>query len=504
MNVVDLPQGMDEAHAAGFDHLGGYIATMWPRFECNPHHARLIRELEAVERGEVKRLIVCFPPRHGKSLICSEHFPAWYLGRNPESYIIAATYAQELADDFGRKTRNQMKDPLYQRVFPGVSLRKDSQAAARLNTPQGGAYFALGRNGSMTGRGAHILLLDDMFKGREEADSEVIRAKVKSIYAEAAYTRLMTDGAIVLIGTRWHDDDLIGYVLKEHKHEGWRVVNFPALRFEDETPRALWPSRYPVEALLRIKRTVGQRAWEALYQQRPYVEEGAIIKRPWWQPWTNGVPRADFIIISLDTAYTEQDEGDASACTVWYVVQHEKDMRQAALLRYAWAKKLEFPELVDEVEATWDHFGQAGIPVRVLIEAKASGLSVIQELRRRVVDMPIWAINPKGDKVARAYSVQPAFEAGKIFAMALPGPEGEPPTFKPWAEQVIEQCVRFPRSDEKDLVDSVTQALRHIRDMGTNLMPEDDPPPPGMDSRGRPKARHRRDGARIYKPVGAT
>ena len=492
-----LGEGIDEAHLAGFDNLGGYIGTMWPRFECNPHHARLIQELEWVESGRHDRVIVTFPPRHGKSLICSEHFPAWYLGRNPDKYIIAATYAQELADDFGRKTRNQMRDPLYQRVFPGVSLTKDSAAASRFNTPQQGAYFALGRNGSMTGRGAHVLLLDDMFKGREEADSDVIRAKVKAIYAEAAYTRLMPGGAIVLIGTRWHDDDLIGYVLKEHRHENWRVVDFSALTFEGDEPRALWPAKFPVEALLRIRKVVGERAFQALYQQKPYTEEGSIIKRRWWQPHTEAAPKPDFIILSIDTAYTEQDEGDASACTVWYVCGDEKDHRQKILLRYAWAKKLEFPELVDEIAATWDFFGRKGVAARILVEAKASGLSVIQELRRRIEDLPIWAVNPKGDKVARAYSCQPAFEAGKIFAMASALPDAEP-AFKPWAEQVIDQCVRFPRADDKDLVDTVSQAIRHLRDMGIQLTPEDDPPPPGMDSRGRPKSRNRADGARPY------
>jgi predicted phage terminase large subunit-like protein len=520
MEIEDLPPGADEANLFGYDSLGAYIAIQWPRFECEPHHARLIRELEAVERGECLRLIVTFPPRHGKSLICSEHFPAWYLGRNPQKYIIAATYAQELADDFGRKTRNQMKDPIYPRVFPGITLSKDSQAAKRLNTPQGGAYFALGRNGSMTGRGAHVLLLDDMFKGREEADSETIRKKVKAIYAEAAYTRLMKDGAIVLIGTRWHDDDLIGWVLKEHKHENWRVVNFPAIRFEGEdedgNPRALalWPNHFPLKRLMAIKKTIGERAWNALYMQKPFTEEGAIIKRKHWQPWLEDVPRADFIVISLDTAYTEEDENDASACTVWYVVGDEADLRQKVLLRYAWAKKLEFPELVTEIRETWNYFGQAGVPVRVLIEAKASGLSVIQELRRRVTDMSIWAISPKGDKVARAHSVTPVFEAEKVYAMAqqsrVPALPGEldldgvqmesklETAFRPWAEEVIGQCVAFPRADAKDLVDSTTQALRHIRDMGTQLMPEDDPHQPITDARAR-----RKDGAKHYGPIGA-
>ena len=502
----EIPPGEDEAHWLGHDSLGGFIGLNYPRFECEEHHAGLIAELEAIERGDFDRLIVTFPPRHGKSLICSEHFPAWFLGRDPTRFIITTSYSQELSNDFGVKTVSLMGDDLYRRVFPGVALHRRSRSARRFYTTAGGAFAAVGRNGSLTGRGAHLLLMDDMVKGREEADSETIRAKIRSIYAEAAYTRLMKGGRIVLVGTRWHDDDLIGWVQKEHGHEGWRVVNFPALKMQpDRTFRALWPNHFPVEHLLRIRKTLGSRAFTALYQQRPYTEEGAIIKRAWWQPWTDPAPKdPSFIVISLDGAYTEDEENDSSACTVWYVLDDDSDLRQRVLLRYAWAKKLEFPELCDEVQATWETFSSKRIPTRLLIEKKASGLSVIQELRRRLPEITIWGVDPQGDKVARAHSVTTAFEAGKVSAMAVVTPDGEGFEFRPWAEEVIDQCVAFPRRAEKDLVDSTTQAMRHIRDMGTTLFPEDDPPPPGVDSKGRPTARHRSDRTTLYAPIGAS
>lgn len=482
--------------------LGAYIALMWPRFQMASHHLKLIEALERVERGEWDRLIVTMPPRHGKSLIVSQHFPAWYMGRNPWREFISVTYGQEKANDWGREVRNQFTDPLYQAVFPGVELRRDSKAAHRFSTPQGGSFFAAGRNASITGRGAGCIVWDDALKNREEADSPRIREKLKATYTSVVYTRLDPGGAIVLVATRWHDDDPIGWVLREHKHEGWRVIDFPAL---DEQQRALWPARFPKEWLLRRKRTLPQRDWDALYQQKPQTEEGAIIKRAYWKPWTDPLPVPQMIVVSIDTAFTEDEENDRSACVVWWLFADQKDGRQALLMRYAWAKRLEFPGLLDDVEATVKHFGVRGVALRVLVEAKASGHSVVQELRRRQPDLSVWAVNPEGDKVARAYATQPTFEAGKVFAIARVeklGDEQEPAVvFRPWALSVIDECAIFPRSDADDQVDAVTQGIGHIRKLGVTFFPEDDPPPPAVDHRGRPVAGPGSKGG-FYGPVG--
>lgn len=482
--------------------LGAYIAAMWPRFSVARHHRRLLDALERVERGACDRLIVTMPPRHGKSLIVSQHFPAWFLGRNPQREVICATYAQEKADDWGREVRNQFADPLFQEIFPGVSLRADSKAARRFKTPQGGSFFAAGRNASITGRGAGVFVVDDPLKGREEADSPTIREKLKSWYSSVVYTRLDPGGAIVLVATRWHDDDLIGWAMREHCHEGWEVIDFPAI---DDGGRALWPERFNLDWLLRRKRTLPDRDWQALYQQRPQADEGGIIKRGWWKPWTAAPPaRPQMVLVSLDSAYTAAEENDRSACTVWWLFADERDGRQALLLRYAWAKRLEFSELVSELEATVSHFGVKGAALRVLIEAKASGLSVIQELRRRQPKLSVWAVQPQGDKVARAYAAQPAFEAGKVFAMARVEKLGDEavaePVFRPWAREVIDECAAFPRAALDDLVDSTTQAIGHVRQTGVTFFAEDDPPPPAVDRRGMPKGW--KGGFRPYAPPG--
>lgn len=273
-----------------FSRLIAYAAYQWPGYSDAPHHRQIARKLEAVERGEIKRLMIFMPPRHGKSMLASEFFPAWYMGRNPDQYVVAATYGQDLADDFGRKVKGQIEDASYQAIFPGVTLLENSRSVRRFHingidggyehaTKQNGAYYAVGVGGPLTGRGAHLLLIDDPVKDRETADSEVFRRRIRDWYTSTAYTRLMPGGRIVVIQTRWHEDDLSGWLLKEHGHEGWDVLSLPAL----SDSGALWPAQYPVETLERIQKAVGTRDWSALYQQRPTPESGDYFKREWFQ-----------------------------------------------------------------------------------------------------------------------------------------------------------------------------------------------------------------------------
>jgi predicted phage terminase large subunit-like protein len=501
------PPDVDDAallQAVCSTDLGAYTAAMWPKFRVGQHHLRLLQALEDVEAKRIDRLIVTMPPRHGKSLLVSQHFPAWFLGRQPEREVICATYAQDKADDWGAEVRNQVGDPLYQMVFPGVALRQDSKSRRRFKTPQGGSFFAAGRNAPITGRGAGVFVVDDPLKGREEADSPTIREKLKSWYSSVVYTRLDPDGAIILVATRWHDDDLIGHVLRDHAHERWVLIEFPAISAKGE---ALWPERFPLSWLRRRQLSMVDRDWQALYQQRPVVDEGAIIRRKAWKPWTEPLPQPLMIVISLDTAFTEAEENDRSACTVWWLIPDQRDMRQALLLRFGWAKRLQFNELVDEVEATVKHFTIRDVPLRLLVENKASGLSVIQEMRRKLPKLSVWAVNPQGDKVARAYAAQPAFESGKVFAIARIETVGEQekvrePVWRPWAREVIDECAVFPRGTLKDFVDSTTQAIAHFRTAGVTFFPEDDPPEPPVDKRGMPRGAPGARSGGFYGPVG--
>ena len=765
------------------DRLLSFACLLWPDYDPAAHHRLIAKKLERVERGKLSRLMIFMPPRHGKSLLCSEFFVAWYIGRNPEKQVIFATYSQDLADDFGRRVRNWIRDPAFQAIFPGVTLAEDSQAASRFNVGARGSYFAVGVGGSITGRGAdcltegtlietaegpiaienlkigsssgiilslnhrenvleyknlkaiasrsadgffrittrsgnvievtdnhrifvngqyktansvstgdavvlvlpseirpsglsvfqergerasgpllreellgissrnkereavremraagrlersmsrcsvlrwmssktaweksgspakrfympylwccvlgemawswfwkiryllqktlrgnrafaahgwtaqpemegwsyssssaisfgesvqgnafegsgsrwsllrgvpiwkqpaggpphrrladeqlsvksgyavlempqktalgegfkaisdtvalvervrkkarvydiqvdgnnnffangvcvhNCLIIDDPLKGREEADSETVRRKLKAWYTSVAYTRLMPGAAIVLIQTRWHPEDLGGWLLKEHQHERWKPLSLSAL---SDTGTALWPKRYPVSALERIKETLPNRDWSALYQQSPIIDGGNILKKKWWREWTKIAPVCSYIIQSWDTAYSDADlkTNSYSARTTWGVFRPTED-EIAIILIEAWHDRVDYPELKKEALKTYrDHN-----PDCVLIEKKASGQSLIQDLRKDGV--PVATYQPDRDKVARAYAVQAMLECGQIYYPA-----------RRWADDVIDECAQFPNGAYSDWVDTCTQAWLRIRNSG--------------------------------------
>lgn len=438
--------------ALAFSSLAAYAVYQWREYRLAPHHLRIIAALEAVERGDITRLMICMPPRHGKSMLASEYFPAWFLGRNPSKYIIHATYAQELAEDFGRKIRNQITDPVYQRIFPGVAARQDSASAKRFNTTAGGVYYALGVGGPATGRGAHLLLIDDPIKGREDADSEVLRRRLKDWYKSVAYTRLMPDSAIVLINTRWHFDDLSGWQLKEFAHEGWHVLSLPAI---DTQGNPLWPSDYPLERLEQIKRTIGTRDWSALYQQTPVPDEGGILKLGWFRRFTAPPvhPEAYMIVQSWDTAFKPKEINDPSVCLTWIV------STRGWYLIDVFRKQVDYPTL----RRTAASLAYKYKPDALLIEDKASGQSLIQDLKNGVeitvdgavvkVVPPVIAIEPEGDKVSRANAVAALIEGGTVYL----------PEAAEWLVDFETEIGTFPLGATKDQVDALTQFLAWAR-----------------------------------------
>ena len=431
-----------------------YAKFQMPEYQTPAHIQLLAHKLEEVERGNIKRLAIFMPPRHGKSQLTSQFFPAWYLGRNPSKFVIATTYAQDLADDFGRSVRNQIQDEDYNRIFNDCTLSKDSSSVRRFHTTGSGVYYAVGAGGAITGRGAHLLLIDDPIKGREDADSDAMRSNLIDWYRSTAYSRLMPGGSIILIQTRWHEDDLAGWILRETSHEPWEVIELPAVLDEKASKilkrpkgQALWPEAYDKKRLEEIKKTAGSREWNSLYMQRPSAEEGNILKRYWWKEWTeDNPPECNYILQSWDTAYTVKSTSDYSAVTTWGIFEHNGI--QNAILLSARRERWEFPELKSEAIKLYNEFR----PDVVLIEAKASGWSLIQELQR--AGIPITPFNPKkADKKTRAHSVTPLFESGRVWY----------PSSKYWAEDVINQCAQFPSSNYDDLVDSTTQALMRLR-----------------------------------------
>ena len=433
------------------------------------HHRQIARKLEAVERGDIKRLMIFMPPRHGKSMLASEYFPAWYLGRNPDQYVIAATYAQDLADDFGRKVRNQIVDPSFNEIFPGVGIQNDSTSAKRFHitaqddfsTTQNGAYFAVGVGGPLTGRGAHLLLIDDPVKNREEADSETIRKKVKDWYTSTAYTRLMPGGRVVIIQTRWHEDDLSGWLLEEHQHEGWEVLDLPAI---DAANKALWPEQYPVEALDKIKLAVGQRDWSALYQQRPSPEDGNYFKREWLHEVEVIPTKASLAIYGASDYAVTANGGDY---TVHVVIGIDRAKR--LYLLDLWRQQTSSEDWVEafcDLVLKWKPIGWAEETGQI-----RSGVGPFLAKRQAERGAMVYreAFPTRGDKAIRAQSIR-----GRISMFGLHVLRGSP--F--WAD-LVSEMMSFPVGVNDDQVDALGLAGQLIdRMMSGRKVKEDKPKVP--------------------------
>ena len=264
----------EQARRQAYGSLISYCQHTYPGYLAPPHIKETAEALEAVEDGHLDRLIVTVPVRHGKSLLCSQRFPLWYMGKNPGSEIIHAAYGGQLVSDFGANMRNLTMNPAHRDVFPECILSQDQKAANRWTTRQGGIYVAAGVGGGITGRGMDLGVVDDPLRGREDAESQRIRDKVWQWYQNDFYTRLLPGGRIVIVGSRWHEDDLIGRLLENN--DGWHVIHHKALSDEGE---ALWPARYGLDALARIREQVGNRAWQALYQGEPSPDTGTFFDR---------------------------------------------------------------------------------------------------------------------------------------------------------------------------------------------------------------------------------
>jgi len=407
-----------------------------PDFEAGKHHRIIADALESVERGECDRLMIFAPPRHTKSELASRRFPAWYLGRHPEKQLICATYSGDFALDFGRDVRGIVASEEYARLFPGVMLASDSRAANRWHTTHGGASVYVGVGGPLTGRGADVALIDDPFKNREEADSETRRETVWRWYTSTLRTRLMPGGAIVLILTRWHDDDLAGRLLERQPGQ-WKVVELPALANEG-TPNehALWPEWYDVAALKRIKSDIGPRDWSALYQQRPQPEEGTYFQRDWFR-WYETKPQALNIYICSDYAvtdgggdYTEHGvfglDPDGNVFVLdWWSGQATADVWIDALL-----------DLVKQYKPL-AVFGESG-PIRRAIEP-----FLIRRSRERETFARFEWINRTGDKAAMARGFQARAASGKVYLLKSNDSQ----------QELLRQLLTFPAGKHDDKVD---------------------------------------------------
>lgn len=447
-----------------------FVKQMWPSFVDGRHHKVMAKKFEEIADGKIRRLIVNMPPRHTKSEFASFLLPAWFLGKFPDKKIIQCSNTAELAVGFGRKVRNLVGSEIYSTVFPNVGLKQDSKAAGRWNTNHGGEYFAIGVGGTVTGKGADLLIIDDPHSEQEAAIASTnpeIYDKVYEWYSSGPRQRLQPGGSIVVVMTRWAKKDLTGRIVQswiDKDGEEWEIIDFPAIL---PSGKPLWPEFWSLEELEALKLELPLSKWNAQYQQQPTSEEGAIVKREWWKLWEKeNPPPCDFIIQSWDTAFTKNERSDYSACTTWgvfYMNENENDPH--IILLDAFKERMEFPELKERAYQYYKEWE----PDAFVVEAKAAGSPLIYELRQRGIPVQEFTPTRGNDKIARMNSVSDLFASGKVWAPA-----------KRWAEEVIEEMAAFPNSDHDDLVDSSTQALIRFRKGGFIRLNTDEQDEPQM------------------------
>tara|TARA_Y100001938_G_scaffold136823_1_gene200246 strand:+ start:6747 stop:8207 length:1461 start_codon:yes stop_codon:yes gene_type:complete len=457
-HLLDRAKSLDQAEKAREDFMC-FVQAVWVEFINGRHHKIMAEKFNRIARGELKRLIVNMPPRHTKSEFGSYLLPAWLMGRNPKLKIMQTTHTAELAFRFGRKVRNLMNSSEYGAIFDNVSLRADSQAAGRWETDKGGEYFAAGVGGAVTGRGADLLIIDDPHS-EQDALSPTAMEHAYEWYTSGPRQRLQPGGSIVMIMTRWAENDLTGKLVKQQARDiladKWEIVEFPALMPDTEEP--LWGEFWKKEDLLSVKGSLSINKWEAQWQQNPTSEGAAILKRDWWQTWKDELPPLEYVMQSYDTAYSKQTNADFSAITTWGVFYPEEGKPPNIILVDAKRGRWDFPDLrrraLEEFKY-WD-------PECVLIEAKASGMPLTQELRNMGIPVTNYSPSRGNDKFSRVNSIAPLLESGLVWC---------PDTR--WAEEVIEECAAFPAGEHDDYVDTVTQALRRFREGGFIQHPED-------------------------------
>lgn len=450
VELLQVKKNRKRTHNAKENFLD-FVKYMWPHFVEGTHHRIIAEKFDNIAKGKLKRLIVNMPPRHTKSEFASYLLPAFIMGQNPMTKIIQTSHTAELSQRFGRKTKQLIDSSEYKQVFPNTNLQADSKAAGRWDTSAGGEYFAAGVGGAITGRGADLLIIDDPHS-EQDALSESAMEGAYEWYTSGPRQRLQPGGAIVLVMTRWSTIDLTGQLIKaqvEPKADQWEVVEFPAIM---ESGMPTWPEYWKINELESVKASLAISKWNAQWMQKPTSEEGAIIKREWWQEWKEkDIPDLHYVIQSYDTAFGKKETADYSAITTWGVFSPD-DMKPALILLDARRGRWDFPELKEIALKEYNYWE----PEMVLIEAKASGMPLSDELRRTGIPITNYTPTRGNDKRTRVNSIAPMFESSMVYY-----PEG-----RTFAEEVIEECAAFPYGENDDYVDTVTQALMRFRQSG--------------------------------------
>lgn len=448
------------------DDFLAFCHYVYPDFKEGPHHRHLKPFLESILKGTLTRMSVSMAPRFGKSETIAYLYVAWYLGHNPMHHIMMVTHTTTLSAGFGRKIRNLLDSPAYQKIFPGTQVSKDKSASDNWTTTVGGKYLAIGIGANVAGHGAHLLVCDDLVSEQAVlANPDVVFETAWDYMQVGPLQRLMPGGRIIMIGTRWGIKDPIGRALQWARNNPlstpWKEIRFPAIL---PSGKSLWPEQWPVDQLEAKRAGMSPHFWAAQYMQEPTSEEGAVIKRDWWRRWEKeDPPECEYIIMALDAAAEMSNRSDCTAITTWGVFSSDRytqDARHVILLDCV-NERMEFPKLKETAMEQWKKWE----PDCFIVEKKSNGAALYQELRR--IGVPVQEFMPtraSGDKMVRLNAVSDIFRSGMVWY----------PAGRKWAEEVVEQVAAFPYGDGDDIVDTTSMAMARFRTGGFIRLPSDE------------------------------
>lgn len=424
------------------------------RYQRARVHGVIADALQKLESRQILRLIVNCAPRHGKSELASKRFMSWYSGRHPDESLIFGTYNDTFAEDVGRAVRDNIRSQQHQQVFPGHVLKDGSAAAKRLETAQGGILAFVGRGGSITGRGGHGIIIDDPIKDRQEADSKLIRDQLWTWFSQVIATRLMSpDSFIMLIQTRWHEDDLVGRLTDPTnpfydpaEAARWTVIDLPAIAGDNDPMgrkegEALWPEKFPVK-FLEQQRQLDPRGFQALYQGRPSADTGTFFTSQHiktYQP--DELPRNLRYYIASDHAVSSKQDRDKT-CLIPVGVDEDENVY---VLSDVWWRREETDVVVEAMLSLMQRFK----PLYWWAERGHISRSIGPFLRKRMLEestfVTLVEVQPIADKQTRAQSIQGRMSMGKVFF----------PARAVWWPEARDQLMKFPNGANDDFVDAL-------------------------------------------------
>jgi len=455
------------------------------------HIEEICEHLEAVSAGEITRLLINIPPRHSKSTITSVMWPAWEWLTSPEQKFLCASYSGSLSIRDNLKTRRLIQSPWYQERWSHMfALAGDQNAKQRFENNKTGYRLATSVGGTATGEGGSRLLLDDPHSA-QAAQSDVIRNSDLEWFDMVWSTRLNNpkEDAMVTIMQRLHEKDISGHIIDDIG--GWEHICIPAewdgvkrstvLGSYDPRQKVgelICPDRFGSKEIDNLKRLLGQYGVAGQLQQNPSPADGGILKTKYFEMWPadKGLPPFEYILQSYDCAFTEKSTGDPTACTVWAIFTHNGERN--VMLIDAWEDHLSYPDLRKRAIKDWgteyggmtkeSPYSRARRPDRILVEAKASGQSLIQDLR--LAKVPVIGYNPgNADKISRAHQASPTLELGLIWIPESGKNKGH---FVSWAQGFIKQLEKFPVAEHDDYVDTFSQAIIYLKNDGWFDLPK--------------------------------